>query len=340
MGLRLHRRPAAAGRGRRLRHRRRRAARQDVVVGLPPRGEWTVCPPRQRPRRLAPDWRRLGTPVARDAMSYVGRQLADWLVPRLHGMRALRAVGKKLLRHRVIKQPFHSGVICMDAVQHSWAWTGTYRLDARDAPVQDRLLALSHDCETMLDIGSNLGTMAISVALRNPRIRIVCIEPNARACELLRQSVRLNNLTDRVSVVEAVVGDADGDIGFEEGGSTTGHVAAGAAISKPMIDFAQFGDEHSAHGRCVIKIDIEGFESTLLKEVNRFRYRRNVALLVELHAHGFNRLGDPRFCVELLRDAGAVVTNLEGLEIAAVDSWTDPVQTLQIQAHWVDNGEG
>jgi FkbM family methyltransferase len=249
-------------------------------------------------------------------------------------LRALRAVGKKLLRNRVVKQPFLSGVICMDAVEHSWAWTGVYRLDGRDAPIQERLLALSRSCPTMVDVGSNLGTMAISVALRNGDISITCVEPNGRACELLRQSLALNRLTDRVTLVEAVAGDRDGEIGFEEGGSTTGHVAPNAAVMKPMIDFASLVDNRAAHGRCLVKIDVEGFEVALLANLGRVKHLRNVALLVEVHAHGFNGCGDPRACGERLRESGAVVTDLDGTPIVAVEPWTDPVKTTQLEARW------
>jgi FkbM family methyltransferase len=267
-------------------------------------------------------------------MTSAARRFTDWIVPRLHGVRALRSIGKTLLRDRVVRQPFHSGVICMDAVQHSWAWTGAYRLDARDAPIQERLLGLSRSCPTMIDVGSNLGTMAISVALRNPGIRIVCVEPNARACQLLRQSLALNQLTERVTVLEAVAGEADGRIGFAEDGSTTGHVVPGAASSKQMIDVGRLVDEHAAHGRCLVKVDIEGFEAAVLKRLVGAGHRRNVVLLVELHAHGFNGLGDPRGCVELLRASGAVLTDLDGQSISQIDQWTDRIRTMQLEARW------
>jgi FkbM family methyltransferase len=268
-------------------------------------------------------------------MTPLARRLADWVVPRLHSARALRALGKRLLRNRVVKQPFHTGVICMDAVQHSWAWTGVYRLDARDAPIQERLLALSRSCQAMVDVGSNLGTMAISVALRNRDIRVICIEPNRRTCELLRQSLALNRLTDRVTVIEAVAGGTDGEIGFEEGGSTTGHVAPDAAVRKPMIDLARLIDQQASHGRCLVKIDVEGFEAALLKDLCRVRHLRNVALLVEVHALGFNGCGDPRACVESLRDSGAVVTDLDGQPVTSVEAWTDTVKTMQLEASWL-----
>ena len=266
-------------------------------------------------------------------MNTIARRVAGWLVPRLHAARPLRAVGKRLLRGRVVTQPFHSGVICMDAVQHAWAWTGTTRLDQRDAPIQERLIELSRASTTMLDVGSNLGTMALAVALRNPDIRITCVEPNARASALLRQTLALNRLTDRVTVVEAVVGDADGDIGFVEDGSTTGHVAAGGT-RKPMIDFARLLAEHAASGRCLVKIDVEGFEAALLAQLGCVRDRRNLIAIVELHAHGFNGLGDPHGSVERLRESGAMITDIGGHPITTVAPWTDRVRTMQIEARW------
>jgi len=139
---------------------------------------------------------------------------ADWLVPRIHRAHSLRALGKRLLRNRVIKQPFHGGVICLDAVEHSWAWTGAARLESWDRPLQDRLLAISRDCQTMIDVGSNIGTMTLAVALRNPDIRFVCVEPNERAGRLLRQSLTLNRVADRVTLIDAVAGEADGYAGF------------------------------------------------------------------------------------------------------------------------------
>src|SRR5262249_60044373 len=105
--------------------------------------------------------------------------LADALARRLHRFASVRAVGKRLFRGRTIRQPFHGGLICLDAVEHSWAWTGAVRLDSWDRPLQDRLLALSRECRSMIDVGGNVGVMTLSVAMRNPTIRIVTVQPNA-----------------------------------------------------------------------------------------------------------------------------------------------------------------
>lgn len=263
-------------------------------------------------------------------------RLKEVLVRTLHRVPALRVLGKKLLRRRVVVQPFHGGVICLDAVDHSWAWTGTARLEWWDHEVQDRLLALSADCRTMIDVGSNIGTMALAVALRNHAIEVVCVEPNARAAALLQRSIARNKLGDRMKVLEAVAGDADGEVAFDEAGSTTGHVSAHGAARRRSIDFARVVNEASAKGKCLVKVDVEGFETTLLAQLDRIARRSNVALLVEVHAYGFNGAGDPTACVDRLRASGAsIVDVLSGEAVVAFERWTEPTRAVQLEARWV-----
>jgi FkbM family methyltransferase len=262
--------------------------------------------------------------------------IAQSIARRLHRFAPLRAVGKRLMRRRTLRQRFHGGVICLDAVEHSWAWTGAVRLESWDRPLQDRLLALSRDCATMIDVGGNVGTMTLSVALRNPTIRIVTIEPNARAAQLLRQSVRLNGLDSRIDIVEAIASDADGLRAFAEAGSATGHVTAaghGAAMKK-AVDFQRLLTDHAARGRSLVKIDVEGFETTLLRCLPDGAARRQLVLVVELHALGFNGLGDPLRCLTMLREAGAAVRGIDGRDVDDLRNWTDSISTVQIEAWW------
>ena len=267
-------------------------------------------------------------------LARIRRRLADRLVPALHRWPALRALGKRALRRRIIRQPFHGGVICLDAVEQSWAWTGDIRLETWDRPIQDRLLELSRQCLTMVDVGSNVGAMSLSVALRNPDISIVCVEPNARAAELLRQSIAANRLGDRMTVVEAVAGTADGTVAFEEDGSTTGHVAVGGTVSRPSVDFARLIDRAADRGACLVKLDVEGYEAVVLTGLPRLTRRDRVHLVVELHASGFNGIGDPAACGALLTASGAVMTDAGGRTVPAIEGWTDDLITRQIEARW------
>lgn len=261
-------------------------------------------------------------------------RLRGWLVLRLHRLPFVRRAGRLLLRGRVVRQPFHGGVICLDAVEQSWAWTGAIRLETWDRHIQDRLLELSRGCRTMVDVGSNVGAMALSVALRNPAIAIVCVEPNARAAELLRESIAANRLGDRMTVVEAVAGTADGTVSFEEGGSTTGHVVVAGAVARPSVDFARLIDREAERGACLVKLDVEGYEAVVLTALPRLLRRDRVQLVVELHASGFNGIGDPARCGALLTASGAVMTDPDGRPVTAIDGWTDGLTTRQIEARW------
>ena len=262
------------------------------------------------------------------------RRVADWVITRVHRWPVLRALGKRVLGRRVIKQPFHGGVICLDAVEQSWAWTGAIRLETWDRSIQDQLLALSHECGRMIDIGANVGAMSLSVALRNPDITITCVEPNARACALLRQSVALNGLGDRITVLEQVASDADGMVGFEEGGSTTGHIVAAGAVTKRSINATRLVDESAALGPCLVKLDVEGYETVVLPALARAAWRRNMRLLVELHALGFNGMGDPAACTTLLLASGARLSDAQGRPVTAGESFTDDLRTCQLEARW------
>jgi FkbM family methyltransferase len=262
--------------------------------------------------------------------------IAQSIARGLHRFAPLRAVGKRLMRRRTVRQPFHGGVICLDAVEHSWAWTGAVRLESWDRPLQDRLLTLSRDCATMIDVGGNVGTMTLSVALRNRAIRIITIEPNARAVQLLRRSVRLNGLADRVDVVEAIAADADGRRGFAEAGSATGHVTVEdrASATKEAVDFRRLLTGQAGRARTLIKIDVEGFETTLLRCLPDGDALRRLVLVVELHALGFNGFGDPVRCVTMLRENGAAVRGIDGRSVDDLSNWTDSISTVQIEAWW------
>jgi FkbM family methyltransferase len=266
--------------------------------------------------------------------SHRRRAVADRLVPWLHRFPAVRALGKRLLSRRVIRQPFHGGVICLDAVEHSWLWTGAIRSETWDYEIQNRLLELSRGCRSMIDVGSNIGLMALSVALRNPDMAVVCVEPSRRAADLLRQSIAANRLGDRVTVLDAVVGVADGVAGFAEDLSTTGHVATSGGLTIPCVDFARLVNQHAADGPCLVKLDVEGYETEVLRALPRISPLSRVRLLVEVHALGFNGFGDPAACSAMLTASGARMTDRHGAPLEAITPWTSDLDTEQIEVRW------
>jgi len=254
---------------------------------------------------------------------------SDWLVPKLHGVSTLRAIAKQLLRGWPLQQPFHGGVICLDAVEHSWAWTGSRRYETFDRELQDKLLLLSQDYEMMLDIGSNIGAVTLSVALRNPNIKAICVDPNSRAIALLKKSIRINHLVDRVKTAEAAVADTDGVINFDESGSVTGHISdSGRQVVS--IGFEHLLNEYSSSSKCLVKLEIEGFETKLLRTITDVDYLHNLCLVVELHPLQFNEVGNPNDCLNFLLASGAIIEDLQGQPLNQVEN----KNFTQIVAKW------
>ncbi len=57
----------------------------------------------------------------------------------LHKFRFLRLIAKKLAKKLTIKQRFYNGIICLNAVEHSWAWTVKNRYETFDIELQKAL---------------------------------------------------------------------------------------------------------------------------------------------------------------------------------------------------------
>lgn len=243
--------------------------------------------------------------------------ISNLIFSKLHQIPALRTIAKKILRGYTLRQPFHGGIICLDAVEHSWAWTGSRRYETFDRELQDKLLSLSQNYEILIDIGSNIGAMSLSVLLRNSNVKAVCIDPNSRAIALLQNSIDLNQLTDRFDVVEAAVSAVDGVLNFDESGSVTGHVSpSGKQVNS--VSFARLINENHSH-KCLIKIDVEGFEVNLLKHLSSLINLTNLCLVIELHPLGFNTIGNPNDCFKFLLDSGAIIEDIRDQRLYQVE---------------------
>ena len=74
------------------------------------------------------------------------------------------------------------------------------------------LAALLRPGGVFLDVGANVGTMALLAARAvGPAGRVVAVEPTPRIAALLRRSMAVNDVADRVAVEECAAGDAEGE---------------------------------------------------------------------------------------------------------------------------------
>lgn len=108
----------------------------------------------------------------------------------------------------------------MTYVDHTWVWETpagnravfTYRSESSDfntlnACLDDDEYRLPSGLKGLgLDIGAHIGAVAVALALDNPQMRVIAVEPVPDNLRLLRVNVAANGLQDRVGIIAGAVG--------------------------------------------------------------------------------------------------------------------------------------
>lgn len=234
----------------------------------------------------------------------------------LHRFKLLRSLAKIVARRLTIKQRFYSGYIFLNAVEHSWAWTGGRNYMNFDAELQSFLHQKSKEYDLFMDIGSNLGVMTTGVLLSNAAIRAVAVDANKAALNLLSRTIRANKLSGRCEIIHAAVGPETRVTRFDTTGSVTGHIAdIGTEI--PMIKLSELINHYPGR-RKLIKIDIEGYESALVPDFANINGIQGVTLVIELHELGFNGIGEPVKVFDALKALGGSFSDLGGQPLTQI----------------------
>src|SRR2546426_8946209 len=209
----------------------------------------------------------------------------------------------------------------------------TYRIDPHhrhrlgqnyDAPVAAFLRQRVKPGTVCFDIGANVGVYVLQFAYWSaPTGRIVAFEPNPSACSILKKHVRMNELSERVRIVPAAVGEISGEqilyAAEADGMSRLGEPNPAlegnvTRITVPVVTL----DEYCASAGLQpdwLFIDIEGFEIAALsgaRELIRER-RGTLGIIVEMHPNVWGSANTTRaMAEELFADLGLRTVALTG----------------------------
>jgi len=134
-------------------------------------------------------------------------------------------------------------------------------------------LSQARDDTYMLDIGANIGLMAIPVLQLKPRVRVLSFEPSPNTLPVLERTISSNPNRERWTLIRKAVGSTSGLADFHlaapenslfDGLRNTQRVAQ---VKQVQVEMTTVDAEWDALGKppvSVIKCDIEGGELAML----------------------------------------------------------------------------
>jgi len=134
------------------------------------------------------------------------------------------------------------------------------------------------DANVVVDLGANEGYYTLKLKQNNPKCKVIAVEPNPLAFEILEKNVKFNKLSDIILVNKAVC-NKSGKIIFEivEQVSAIGGKDLGIMnrpwLKKDMTKKVKVGcitltklfKEYNIEKANILKIDVEGMELEILK---------------------------------------------------------------------------
>ena len=143
--------------------------------------------------------------------------------------------------------------------------------------------------DSVFEVGSHHGFHLIPMARRAKRV--IAIEPHPHNVSILQRNVALNSLGN-VSVRQAAIGDSTGRITLlqdtNDGGVSAESTRDRPTISVDLLPLDRLADEYGFPQ--LLKIDVEGFETQVLRGAPRIM-RRRPKIAIEVHTDWISRYG-------------------------------------------------
>jgi FkbM family methyltransferase len=120
------------------------------------------------------------------------------------------------------------------------------------------------------DIGANIGYYSL-MAAKYGASRIVAFEPNPELAKRCRLNIELNQLSDRIELLEVALGEKNGTVNLKlddvdlGSSSIVSDVRGAIEIAVPIVTLSEVVTKMDMPQIDVLKIDVEGMEDRILK---------------------------------------------------------------------------
>lgn len=154
---------------------------------------------------------------------------------------------------------------------------------------------------TMIDVGAHIGLVSLTAA-QNPGVTVHAFEPDPANVVQFRRNLELNPVA-RVELNEVAVGEEAGEVHLSvpiPGQSSIGHISD-EGLPVPQVALDDYADEHGIERVDLLKMDVEGYECSVLRGARRLIEERRVGVIVtEVHEAFLERAGASRAELESL----------------------------------------
>jgi FkbM family methyltransferase len=186
-------------------------------------------------------------------------------------------------------------------------WIGTYELE-----LQKVIQVFIKPGMTVLDIGANAGfyTLAFS-RLVGEKGQVWAFEPFAENMQNLLRHLRINQLRN-VTLVQAAIASEPG-LGFfrVSADKHTGSIAKEGQYRVPTLSLDKLMDQKAFPAPDLIKMDVEGAESSILEGAQKLLSTKKSVLFISLHGEQ-----QMKRCQQMLLSAGYRIFRLNGSELS------------------------
>jgi FkbM family methyltransferase len=140
--------------------------------------------------------------------------------------------------------------------------------------------------DLFLDVGANIGSYTV-LAAGVCHSKVFAFEPALSALKVLKRNIEQNDLSGLVTIYECALGDSDTDLKFTVGLDVTNHVSQSDSDQVISVRQRRLDDVVGNEQPIMAKIDVEGYEETVLKGAQKLLNNPSMqALQVETLTQG------------------------------------------------------
>ena len=148
----------------------------------------------------------------------------------------------------------------------------------------------------ILDLGANIGYyMLLEAADSDQNSKIICIEPDQRNIDLLKENIKINNLDEKVTVVKAAVSGEDGSVSLNiSGASNLNKIEENNSLDNKDAILVKSMSLNSIYEKFgyfdALRMDVEGAESVILSNNSEIFLKSmpsNSTIFMEVHPQNY-----------------------------------------------------